>query len=70
MSHINDDSCPYRPGRPKDGLESRSVNLKIRIEPYLDAELTRYAKALGVSKSEAVRQGVILWIREAKKLFR
>ena len=67
MSHINDDQHPFRPGRPRTGLESRTVNLKTRIEPYFDRQLTLYARAAGVTKSEAVRQGVLLWLAEVKK---
>ena len=68
MSHINEEKKPYRPGRPRVGLETRSVNLKTRIEPYLDEQLTLYCRRLGVSKSDAVRQGTVLWLREARKL--
>lgn len=59
-------SKPYRPGRPKEGLETRSVERKIRMEPYVDQELGRVCQILGVTKSEAIRQGILLFLREAK----
>lgn len=64
-----DSSKPYRPGRPREGVEARSVERKIRIEPFLDQELGRVCRVLGVSKSEAIRQGVQLFLMEAKKQY-
>jgi len=69
MCPINSD-LPSRPkGRPKEGIESRSVERKIRIEPYLDQELGRICRQLGISRSEAIRQGVQLFLKEARKMY-
>lgn len=55
-------------GRPVQGLEKRSVNRNIRIEPYLDKRLDGICRMLGVSKSEAIRQGIVMYINEAEKI--
>ncbi len=70
MGHIIDEhDVPRRPvGRPKESSQTRSVEKKIRIEPYLDEQLTIVCTYLGISKSEAIRQGIQLFLKEAKKL--
>lgn len=69
MCPINSD-LPARPkGRPQEGIEPRSIERKIRIEPYLDQELGRVCVLLGISKSEAIRQGVQLFLMEAKRQY-
>ena len=68
MGHIIDDE-PSRPvGRPKEGEQSRSVERKIRIEPYLDEHLSIACNYLGISKSEAIRQGIRMFLKEAEKI--
>lgn len=54
-------------GRPISGAEKRSVTINIRIEPYLNEKLDYICKLLGVSKSEAIRQGMMLYLNEAEK---
>ena len=66
---INDSSKPYRPGRPKEGLEVRSVERKIRLEPYLDQRLGQVCRHLGISRSEAIRQGITLFLAEVRKKY-
>ena len=69
MGHKIDDEMPRRPvGRPKEGPQSRSVERKIRIEPYLDEHLGAVCSYLGISKSEGIRQGISLFIQEAEKI--
>lgn len=71
MSHKIVDDLPMRPvGRPKEGAESRSEVLRVRIEPYLGQRLTAVCRLLGISKSEALRQGMHLFLREADRLIR
>lgn len=68
MGHKIIEELPRRPaGRPKEGVETRSVERKIRIEPYLDEELTIACRYLGITKSEAIRQGIRLFLKEAHK---
>lgn len=64
--------CPHnshddRRGRPICGYEEKSVVVKARIEPYLDNALSTYCKMLGVTKSEAIRLGVKLFIEQANR---
>lgn len=64
------DDLPTRPvGRPREGAETRSVERKIRLEPYLDRELGQICRNLGISRSEAIRQGIMLWIREVQRQY-
>ncbi len=55
-------------GRPATGLETKSVERKIRLEPYLDARLTQSCRILGITRSEAMRQGIMLFLKEADNL--
>lgn len=55
-------------GRPKEGVQTRSVEVKIRLEPYLDEHLQIACNCLGISKSEAIRQGIKLFLKEAEKI--
>ena len=60
---------PTRPvGRPREGAENRSETIKFRIEPYVGERLTIVCRTLGVSKSEAARQGLLMYLREAEKV--
>lgn len=71
MGHKMNDipDLPSRPvGRPRDGVESRSVERKIRLEPYLDHRLALACQCLGITKSEAIRQGIQLFLKEAERL--
>lgn len=69
MGHIIHDEPSRRPvGRPKEGAQSRSIERKIRLEPYLDEHLTIVCSYLGISKSEAIRQGIKMFLKEAEKI--
>lgn len=70
MCPINDSNSPNRRGRPALGAESRSVERKIRLEPYLDENLAYVCRIFGISKSEAIRQGVILYLKEASRIIK
>lgn len=68
MGHIIHDEPSRRPvGRPKEGAQSRSIERKIRLEPYLDEQLGIICQYLGIAKSEAIRQGIRLFLKEAEK---
>ena len=68
MGHIIHEEPSRRPvGRPKEGAQSRSIERKIRLEPYLDEHLQIVCNYLGISKSEAIRQGIQLFLKEAEK---
>lgn len=54
-------------GRPSLGEQSRSVSRAIRIEPYLNDMLVEACSRLHISCSEALRQGLILFLKEADK---
>ena len=63
-----EDDLPKRPvGRPKEGAEIRSVERKIRLEPYLDEHLGIVCRYLGITKAEGIRQGIRLFVKEAEK---
>ena len=55
-------------GKPISGIEAKSVERKIRLEPYLDKQLTAACKELRISRSEAIRQGIQLFLKEADKV--
>ena len=53
-------------GRPTTGIEEKTIVRNLRIEPYLDARLTCVCKMLKISRSEAMRQGIILFLQETE----
>lgn len=55
-------------GRPVIGAEKRSVICNIRLEPYIEKRLACTCKALGISKSEAIRQGILMYLDTMDKL--
>lgn len=64
----DDNSRASNRGRPSTGVESKSIERKFRIEPYIDHRLTEVCRTLGINRSEAIRQGVLLFLREANRL--
>lgn len=69
MSHQINGTIPSRPaGRPKEGAEKRSVFVRFRIEPYLDRRMNTVCRCLGIPKSEGIRRGIQLFIREAERI--
>lgn len=60
---------PRRPvGRPRDGAEARTVERKVRLEPYQDEQLTIVCQQLGITRAEGIRQGIWLFLKEAHKI--
>lgn len=55
-------------GRPVEGYEKRTVVRNIRLEPIVDKRLGRVCEAIGLSKSEAIRQSVMNYIVEMEKV--
>lgn len=63
------DDLPRRPvGRPREGAETRSIERKIRLEPYLDEQLTIVCRKLGITRAEGIRHGIRLFLKEAHKI--
>ena len=56
-------------GRPTVGSEARSLTIKFRIEPTLKDELKYACRVLGISVTEGIRRGIILFIRESHKRY-
>lgn len=50
-------------GRPITGSEGKTVLRRFYIEPTLDNELKYACDRLGISVSEGIRQGIILFIK-------
>lgn len=70
MSYKIDD-IPTRPvGRPAEGAESRSERINLRIEPYIGERLTIVCRRFGITKSEALRQGLLMYLAEAERLMK
>ena len=59
--------CPEsRMGRPINGPEGKSVELKIRIEPYLFKQMDAACKQLKMSRSAFVRYAIEQLIKSLK----
>lgn len=54
-------------GRPIQDRERKSHLRVIRFEPYMDERLTYTCRVLGISMSDAIRQGVILFLRATEE---
>ena len=54
-------------GRPVYGAQAKTVDRKVRIEPYIDEELTYICRVIGITRAEGIRQGILLFIREFKR---
>lgn len=54
-------------GRPVYGAQAKSVERKFRLEPYLDEQLTYICCQTGISKAEAIRIGIKMFIEHYKK---
>lgn len=65
---ISDDGICGKRGRPSLGSESRSIERKIRLEPYLDEKIGYVSRLFGISKSEVIRQGIIMYLNHAEKI--
>lgn len=54
-------------GRPITGITVKDKMLRVRIEPWLYEELTYTCRMVGVSRAEAIRQGIKIWITQVRK---
>lgn len=57
-------------GRPVEGSEKKSKIRGARLEKTLDDEFVFACQILGISYTEGVRQGIILFVREFAKHYR
>ena len=51
-------------GRPIEGYENKGCRVTVRLERFIYEELVRRCKALGIKPSDAIREGVRLFLRE------
>lgn len=59
--------CPEsRMGRPILGGEAKSIEVKVRIEPYLVSQMDRACKELGMTRSAFIRYAVEQLIKTIK----
>ena len=59
--------CPEsRMGRPIRGGEAKSIEVKIRIEPYLANQMGALCRKLGMTRSAFIRYAIEQLIKEAK----
>lgn len=54
-------------GRPLTGISPKDQVIKFRIEPWLYEELTYTCRMVGISRAEAIRQGIKIWIAQVRK---
>lgn len=54
-------------GRPITGITSKDQVVRFRCEPWLLEELTYTCRMVGVSRAEAIRQGIKIWITQVRK---
>lgn len=60
---------PVNRGRPVYGVQGKSKERKIRIEPFLDEQLVLICRSLGIPVSEGIRIGIQLFIKEYGKQY-
>ena len=60
--------CPNisRAGRPVLGAEAKTLEIKIRIEPYLCRQMTLACQALGMTRSAFIRYAIEQLIKTVK----
>ena len=56
-----------RTGRPLIGKERLDVDVKVRFDKALNEELVAYCERHGITRTEAIRQGVHLLLAAEKK---
>ena len=56
-----------RTGRPKIGNEKLDVDVKVRFDKETNEKLIQYCKEYGITRTEAIRQGVHLLISAGEK---
>ena len=50
-------------GRPVYGAQRKSVERKVRLEPYVDDQVVYMARVLGISVSDVIRNGIRMYIQ-------
>lgn len=53
-------------GRPVYGSEPKRQYRGVRLEPSLDTEFVYACRTVGISYTEGIRRGIILFIREVR----
>ena len=56
-------------GRPVTGISPKDQTIKFRIEPWLLDELTYTCRMVGVTRAEAIRQGIKIWIKQIRQTY-
>ena len=56
-----------RTGRPKLGKEKLDVDVKVRFDKETNDKLVKYCEKHGITRTEAIRQGVHLLLAAEKK---
>ena len=56
-------------GRPPVGSESKSETVKFRIEPTLKDELTYACRVHGITITEGIRRGILMFIKETSRRY-
>lgn len=54
-------------GRPIEGMQAKTVDRKVRLEPYIDEELTAVCRALGITRADGIREGILLFIKKFRR---
>ncbi len=62
-----DDKTRHPGGRPPTGASSKTKARTIRLEPYVDEELVIVCRYLGITPTDAIREGIRLFLAEARK---
>lgn len=60
--------CPIiRAGRPIVGGEAKSVEIKVRVEPYLVSQMDNACRQLNMTRSAFIRYAIEQLIKAAKQ---
>lgn len=54
-------------GRPPQDLVTRTSIIKVRVDPYLINRIDRVAATLQLSRSDIIRQGVLMYLDHIEK---
>lgn len=57
-----------RTGRPPKGIESRTEKINIRVSKSESKRIQECAETIGVSRTDAIMQGITLLEAEIKKI--
>lgn len=65
--------CPQKSqdarGRPITGITGKDKTIKLRIEPWLYEQLTVACRTVGCSRAEAIRQGIMIWLKQIRQTY-